>query len=409
MPSITPLQKAAFDAIDTLHFGQVVMYYIYKHPLKMWLPHILNRINEILQKARVTGKQAEITKHYILAALEIYLSIDDKSILNSLEYHNKHNAGKVTMEYLEKLAKHNRVFSIAMLSFIADKNGVDKEFFLQVVDDLLEDEALELSSMPYPIKYRLAECCYAFEYPDAPLGFYRELVNHNIISCGKYSSNIDKYAEDSGSELSLLFIRAGLLFELRMLQRSLNAMITTEKNSEFIVPIVDLEMPNIDRKNLRDYYKRLIDACFLEVSPTTIWVFQCRRYTAKSGAKNLLEKMSKSYFHKRKFSGTQARWLGTLGAFDIEASHRKEPDTAIYYDVNNSFTISEKTKSKFSDYGFTVSARSLYIRHKEIRKKVYPKIEYYYYLLCYQRLIPWHLSGDFYDDLALKYKEDVIE
>ncbi len=411
MPSLTPLQKAAFDAIDTLHFGQVVMHHIYKSPLKVWYPHILDRLNEILQKAGVIGKQAEITKHYILAALEIFLSVDEKYISDVYEFCEKHNTEDETIDRdtYKKVSDKKRDFSIIMLIILAEKNGVDKELFSQIVNDVMDDKALDLSSMPYPVCCRLTEGCYAFEYPDAPLGFYRELVSCDIIKCGKYSHNIDKYAKKPNSELSSLFIRAGLLFELRILQRSLQSMILIEKEQKIDIQNFDLKMLRIDRKNLADYYKRLIDVNLLGENSNTFITFKCKEHVSKKGAEDLLKSMSKLYFHKRMFGGTQASWLGTLGAFDIEASRCKEPDKAIYYEIDNSFTISEKIELKFLDYGFSVAARSLYLRHKKIRKKGYPKINYYYHLLWQKLRSPWYLTGDFYDDLALKYKEDKNE
>lgn len=58
----------------------------------------------------------------------------------------------------------------------------------------------ELSTIPGFIRFRLTECCYALEYPDAPLRFYRELVNLGIVSCGKYSPRNDQFVKgfDSG-------------------------------------------------------------------------------------------------------------------------------------------------------------------------------------------------------------------
>ncbi|MEX6224038.1 hypothetical protein AB6F55_03970 [Providencia hangzhouensis] len=78
MPATTALQKAAFDVIDTLHFNRVFMGFICGKSIEEWYPWILNGINKILQKEGLTGKQAEITKHYLLSALEIRLTVDDK-------------------------------------------------------------------------------------------------------------------------------------------------------------------------------------------------------------------------------------------------------------------------------------------------------------------------------------------
>lgn len=73
MPATTPIQKAAFDAIDTLHFNQVVMSEVCKDPIAEWYPRIIIKINNMLREVGMTGKQAAIAKHYLLGALEIYL------------------------------------------------------------------------------------------------------------------------------------------------------------------------------------------------------------------------------------------------------------------------------------------------------------------------------------------------
>ncbi|HII4325375.1 TPA: hypothetical protein ACY4PY_001554 [Enterobacter cloacae] len=74
MPATTPIQKAAFDVIDTLHFTQVVMSEVCKDPIAEWYPRIILKINNMLREVGMTGKQAAIAKHYLLGALEIYLS-----------------------------------------------------------------------------------------------------------------------------------------------------------------------------------------------------------------------------------------------------------------------------------------------------------------------------------------------
>lgn len=66
MPAITPIHKAAFDAIDTLHFTQVVMSEVCKDPIAEWYPRIILKINNMLREVGMTGKQAAIAKHYLL-------------------------------------------------------------------------------------------------------------------------------------------------------------------------------------------------------------------------------------------------------------------------------------------------------------------------------------------------------
>lgn len=413
MPATTSVQKAAFDAIDSLHFRQVMMSLICADPVaEEWYGRIFGRINSILQNAGITGKQAQIAKHYLLGALEIYLSIDSNYFSDTVEHNNKDVDGGApyNRELLEQFVEHNRNYSVALLCNIADFNGVDREFFFQATEELFNDKIL--STMPRFIRYRLTECCYALEYPDAPLFFYRELVSLGIVLCGKYSRHRDQFVKKSDSELSLLFIRAGLLFEFKMLQRTVQVITSLNKNGTLVLPVADLRMSFTERKNIADYYKRLVDVWLLENNHSTFAVFQCKSDISNLDVKILLKNMSRFYFHKRMFDGTQGSWLGTLGAFDIEVSRWVEPELAIYYEGDNSFTISEKIRSKFMGFGFSVSARNLYLRHKTIRKNSYSKIRYYYVLLSNQPCIfPWYLNDNSCYDMALGFdgSEDFVE
>lgn len=404
MPATTSVQKAAFDAIDSLHFSQVMMSLICADPVaEEWYGRIFGRINSILQREGITGKQAQIAKHYLLGALEIYLSIDSNYFAGTAE-HNKGVDGGApyNRELLEQFVEHNRNYSIALLCNIADFNGVDREFFFQATEELFNDKML--SAMPRFIRYRLTECCYALEYPDAPLFFYRELVSLGIVLCGKYSRHRDQFVKKSDSELSLLFIRAGLLFEFKMLQRAVQVITSLNKNGTLVLPTADLRMSFTERKNIADYYKRLVDVWLLEDKPGSFVVFKCKSDVSDLDVKILLKNMNKFYFHKRMFDGTQGSWLGTLGAFDIEVSRWLEPELAIYYEGNNSLTISEKIRSKFMGFGFSVSARNLYLRHKAVRKNSYPKIRYYYtHLLNQPCIFPWYLNDNSCYDMALEF------
>jgi hypothetical protein len=57
MPAITPIQKAAFDAIDNLHFSQIVMNEVCKDPIAEWYSRIILKINKILREANMSEKR----------------------------------------------------------------------------------------------------------------------------------------------------------------------------------------------------------------------------------------------------------------------------------------------------------------------------------------------------------------
>lgn len=147
-----------------------------------------------------------------------------------------------------------------------------------------------------------------------------------------------------------------------------------------------------------------MDIFLLEDNPGIFVIFQCKGDVSGLNAIMLLKNMSKFYFHKRMFDGTQGRWLGTLGAFYIEVIRRVVPGAAIYCESDNSLAISEKISSRFKNAGFSVSARNLYLRHKAIRKDNYSKIRYYYTLILNQpRILPWYFNDNSYYDMALGF------
>lgn len=410
MPATTLLQKAAFDAIDTLHFSQIIGFFCGDKVAEQYR-RIIDRINEILREKEIVGKQAEISKHYILANLEICLSIDNKFISDMVENLKENNVNNepYDKEEYKKSVEDKKNHTLSILSIIAGENGIDGGFIKQIVEDLINDETLSLSTLPFFIKYRLTERCYAIEYPDAAFRFYHELVSRNIILCKKYSRKVDKHAPNLDSELSLLFIRAGLFFEFRMFQRAINVMIAMGKNNTITFPTLDPNVSHTERKMIADYYKRLIDIFLLEEKKSTCVFFRCKEHVSGITAEKLLKNMSQYYFHKRMFGGTQGSWLGTLGAFELEIRSLEEPNKAIYYEADNSHTISEKVRLKFWDYGFSVSARSLYLRDKKIRMEDgggYDEFEHYGLLLMKEGYMqPWYLNHDHYYDSAFKYKK----
>ena len=406
MPATTPIQKAAFDVIDTLHFTQVVMSEACKDSIAEWYPRIILKINKMLRETGMTGKQAAIAKHYLLGALEIYLSVDGELSSTMAEYAEQSDTNTLFEEgaNYDMSTQTASNFSLTMLYTAAEKNGVQGEFIDRALEELVNDQDLELSATPYLIRYRLVECCYALEYAEAPLGFYRELVSLGIISCGKYSLNIDTYAKKYELGVSLLFLRACLLFEFKILQRAVAVMLSLKNNNTIALPSPDSRMSPLEQKNISDYYKRLVDDWFMGEGRQSFVSFQCKGDISIKDVEFFFGNINKYYLHKRMFSGTQGSWLGTLGAFDIACQHDEEPEMAIYYEKDNSRTISEEIRLKYLGYGFSVSARSLYLRYKSVKKERYSQVKYYRFLSLNQKFItPWHLDKDNYYEMALSF------
>ncbi|MGG8227913.1 hypothetical protein PGO43_03310 [Klebsiella aerogenes] len=168
-------------------------------------------------------------------------------------------------------------------------------------------------------------------------------------------------------------------------------------------------MSALEQKHISDYYKRFVDDWFMGEGRRSFVSFQCKGDINIRDVEVFLENMNKYYLHKRMFSGTQGSWLGTLGAFDIACEHDEEPEMAIYYEEDNSRTISEKIRLKYFGYGFSVSVRSIYLRYKSIKKERYSQIKYYCFLLLNQKFItPWYLDNNNYYNMALSFDSTKI-
>lgn len=150
MPATTLLQKAAFDAIDTLHFSQIIGFFCGDKVAEQYR-RIIDRINEILREKEIVGKQAEISKHYILANLEICLSIDNKFISDMVENLKENNVNNepYDKEEYKKSVEDKKNHTLSILSIIAGENGIDGGFIKQIVEDLINDETLSLSTLPF--------------------------------------------------------------------------------------------------------------------------------------------------------------------------------------------------------------------------------------------------------------------
>lgn len=343
--------------------------------------------------------------------LEIYLSadvLDFQTIIEQgkIEKYGANRNHDDRISYYEYI-KVTRDISLAMLLNVARLNGVDEEFVFQATDLLIDDRELSLLTMPYFVRYRLTECCYALEYPDAPLGFYQELISLGVISGGKYKYSEGQYTKEPGSDVSLQFIRAGLIFEFKMQQRMQSIMLSRKKYDSIIFPSPNPESSRTERKNIAAHYKKMIDFWFLQEDKNSIGVFQCKGHVLKINVENLFKQMNAFYLHKRMFGGTQGSWLGTLGAFYIEKCKEEELGKTIYSAESKKTTISEEIESKFTAFGFTMSARSLYLRYKSMKKDDYSKVRCYISLLFEKGVLmfPWYFNNNDYYDLVLGYEE----
>lgn len=380
--------------IDHLHFMQVYLRFMHTHPDFIWYERILKAVDKRLLDLGFCDKKYHIAKHYLLSSLEIHLSVRD-SLYSQMEKFTE-NPPPFSEDEHNKITEYTRSFCIAQLFAIASYNCLDTKVLAETYANLIHDDSL--LGIPDMVRFRLVDCCFAIEFNNGPLLIYRELLQLGIISCAKYSAKDDCSIHDDDSDVSDMLIRAGLIFELKIMRE--RALHFLNKKNKRELSLVDLapSMTRIEKKHAADYYKKLIDDFFFGNEDITGILFRCSDAIGKKEVEILLNNICRFTIHKRMFTGTQASWLGTLGAYYVAIERSCNEKRAIYCEADNQGTITDCVVKKFKQLGFTISARSLYLRHKNIKKDNYKKIRYYCKMVTNMQMIfPWHNDMNLYD------------
>ncbi|HHA1727571.1 TPA: hypothetical protein ACOEB2_003767 [Enterobacter cloacae] len=395
--------------IDHLHFTQVYMGFMHSHPDLIWYERILNGVDKRLLNLGFHGRKYNIAKHYLLAALEIHLSVRD-NLYSMMEKFTK-EPHPFSEEEHNKITEYTRNFCIAQLFVVASHNGLDTKTLSETYEDLISDNSLSLSDTPDLIRFRLVDCCFAIDFQHGPLLVYRELLSLGILTCAKYSSKDDYAKRKYDSNVSDIVIRAGLVFELKIMRERALFFLKSKNKRNFSLVEPTHSMTRRDKRQAADYYKKIIDDIFLDNQTSSFIVFKCESDIGKQEVEMLLKNIGRFTIHKRMFTGTQASWLGTLATFCVAIERSHKDKRAIYCEEDNEGTITDFIVKELKRLGFTMSARSLYMRYKSVKKDNYSKIRYYYNMTTNMQIImPWHNDSSLYSmavDFDFSNKNDL--
>ncbi|MFP9441975.1 hypothetical protein [Pectobacterium brasiliense] len=398
MPALTILQKAAFNMIDHLHFTQVYIGFMHSHPDLIWYERILKAVDNRLLDLGFRDRKFNIAKHYLLSSLEIHLSVRN-DLYSKIEEFTK-EPYPFSEEEHNKITEYTRNFCIAQLFVAANYNGLDIKILTEIFVDLISDDSLSLSDTPDLIRFRLVDCCFAIEFKNGPLLVYRELLSLGIISCAKYSIKDDSFKRCCDSNVSEMLVRAALTFELKIMrERALCSLNSKNKNKrKFSLVEPKSSMTRRDKRQAADYYKKIIDDIFLDNNDSSFFIFKCDSDIDKLEVELLLKNIAGFSIHKRIFTGTQASWLGTLGVYYVAAERSRKDKRAIYCEGDNEGTITDSIVKELKKVGFTMSARSLYLRYKHVKKDNYSKIRFYCRMMDnMQMVLPWYSDVNLYN------------
>ncbi|MGF1725197.1 hypothetical protein [Photobacterium nomapromontoriensis] len=372
MARLSPKHHAALDILDYLHFYDVLTSVFINQQQVDSYNTVLSVVEGLLSEHAITGRQAEITRHYLLCGLEIILGQDDGHYQRLQAFHGEMS---VSEEQVNKITQFNIQFSLALLSIIAEKNGVDRTLFLSSMDQLIANPDIAL--IPPVIRQRLVARCCSFQFPDSALQFYQQLIERDVMASQKYRPVLASGSDDAQTQAEYAFLRAGLVIEFEILRLSTHSMMAKNQQDQLVIELPQAHIPLEQRRNMATYYKHVIDIIFDPSASQSFILFNAAKPFDKHDIEIFLQNVSRLLNRKRLFNGTKGRWIGTLGALLVEKQKRLMPEQAIYCECDNAETASEHASQILKQLGFSTSARSLYLRHKAFKKQQYQQMRFY--------------------------------
>ena len=141
MTTLTKQQNSALDIIDFIHFFDIYYMVSACEEQEHYFEEILYLINQESQNNYFKGELEQIFKHYLICGIEISLNkiqyLDEFSL-------KKRNLDKQTAEAVQE---YNVSFSIALLSLVAEKKGIDRNQLINSIEKL----SLILEKKNYPL------------------------------------------------------------------------------------------------------------------------------------------------------------------------------------------------------------------------------------------------------------------
>ncbi len=402
MPQLSLEKKAVMDVLNFLHVNEVLTSFFISGDDKKTYDTISSLVNKTSLSRYINEIDILIYNHYLFCALEIALSENFFTYINdSQEDCDSLKVGKYEIEC-----------SLALLCTLAKNNGVNEDYFISDLMELLSDNFI--SNLNPAIKFKLASMLNSFNHPYESIRFYCHMNNHGVLKSKKYNS---KEKPENNKELHLSFIRVGLMMEFEMLRNSAEFIYSPKNTKKLIISPPQKEATSGQRRIAANYYKKIIDSLFMD---GTIFTCFMAKKTEPSYSNVFLHNVGLYFPHKRIFNGTMAAWPGIWGAFLTKSIHDKRPELPIYHEKrkhkkpesykqhkNNTGKerdtniICEKVKKELNKHGITVMERTIYMKYRTIFLDEYEKIKKYHQqieeLPC---TLKWNYTDVIYNEIC---------
>jgi hypothetical protein len=359
-----PNQATALDILDWLYFNQALVFCTYKEPEWVWLYQLVDEVKSAVAHSGATGIEAECLKHTVLCLMEIGLHDPLESLPTPEPIPLP--AG-LTPESHAEFETFRRNYFMGLVIAVGE---MARSFPLRVAIDIAESLLGKFSAAPVTIKYRLVERCLAFEYMLAPLEFFSWLLEQGVICSQKFQSEKATVSSDS-----LAIVRIGLLCEFETLRHSMIALTKHQGQFEGLLKLSDKLSSHAVQQLLENmhHYQRLAYA-----ESRTMIAFNPDRIREPTYVRHFLDTYRKNCFRTRLISGTQAKWLGMLGATMVSIYKTLVgPDKPIYIENSSSDSVTKQIEAFLQKRGCTILPRTLYENYRQFVEETRPRVEVY--------------------------------
>lgn len=389
MGRIPSCQSAAVDVLDRLLFNQILVFCVYDDSERDWLARIVAGVASAVDATGTTGLRAQCLMHCVLCLMEVQLSEDlDEIRLPGMVFPERPEG--VSEDQSRRIQEYNRSYFQAYVIAMSKMVHGDA---MAPAHEIATDLAPAFRHAPASVRYRLAERCLVYAFPQAPLDGLSWLVKSDVIRSDKQMT-----AKLPELPSQPVFARIGLLCEFDMIRNYIGRVAGAPNIAAIALNHNATKLSEATNKVLLRMQYGIEELARLESLSNSVPTFDTGKLHDPAYLRGFYERVSRFCPHMRIAKGTLGKWVGALGAVMVEIDrflHRT--DKPVYVEADNSNTITSDVAIALKHRGFTVGGRTLYARHSEFSGNLFSQVRTYRQILeTSGAAIPAHFCDLFY-------------
>lgn len=373
MARIPSCQSAAVDVLDRLLFNQILVFCVYGDSERDWLARIVDCVSSAVGETGATGLRAQCLTHCVLCLMEVQLSEDlDKLRLPGMVFPERSEG--VSEEQSRRIYEHNRSYFQALVIAMSEMVHGDA---MAPAYEIATDLTSAFRHAPASVRYRLAERCLVYAFPQAPLDGLSWLVKSDVIRSGKQMA-----AKLPELPTQPVFARIGLLCEFDMIRNYIGRAAGAPNVATIALNNSATKLSEATNKVLLSMQYGIEKLARLESRSNSVPTFDTGKQHDPGYLRDFYGRVSYFCPHMRIAKGTLGKWVGALGAVMVEIDqflHRT--GKPVYVEADNRNTVTSDVAIVLKHRGFTVGGRTLYERHSEYSERLFKQVRTYHQIL----------------------------